>query len=307
MNNVISKNRSDTKAGLMNTTRFHYQRQTPNEQNDAALTARLCADLVAVEEPLQIILSWYEVQQSRYQQQVLTITMRTPGDDQALVYGFLLSEGIISAKEDVLSCCFDDQGPQDNISYPDNKLTVTLAKHIQPDWQVIKRQFVNHSSCGLCGKTSLNALQLKKTASPQPASSTQSWLTAETICRLPELLKSHQEQYQQSGGVHAAGYFCDSQLLSVCEDIGRHNAVDKVIGDTCLYDLIQPRGVLVLSGRISFELVQKAVMANIDVIAAVGAPSSLALAAAKQFGLTLIGFIKKDSLNVYHGHWRVKK
>jgi FdhD protein len=277
--------------------RIHYQRQ-PNEVQQIVLNKQLKDDDIAVEEPLQISLTYYDLQKQQYQTRILTLTMRTPGDDHALIYGFLLCEGIIKHKDDISACELNTQ------PHKANSVCVVLAENVQPNWKAIERQFTNHSSCGICGKTSLNALQLK---SPTNSGENLSTINSVKVFQLPELLRQQQAIFSLTGGLHAAGLYGNNQFDYIAEDVGRHNAVDKVIGLRCLSKIINQMVILVLSGRISFELVQKAIMANINIIVSVGAPSSLAITAAKQFDLTLIGFTKADSFNVYNGDWRVNK
>lgn len=261
-------------------------------------------DFVAVEEPLQISLSYYDVSIQAYQTKKLSITMRTPGDDCAMVYGFLLCEGIINTQSDIIECEFDTE------EHHGNAVCVILAKHVQPNWQNIERQFTNHSSCGICGKTSLNALQLKAPSESVNNSALKpTEISSEQIFTLPEQLREQQAIFSQTGGLHAAGLYYENSSFNVAEDIGRHNAVDKVIGMHCLakgdHKETSEGAILVLSGRVSFELVQKAIMANVPMIIAVGAPSALAITAAQKFDITLIGFTKTNSFNVYHGDWRI--
>ncbi|MCP4324360.1 MAG: formate dehydrogenase accessory sulfurtransferase FdhD [Psychromonas sp.] len=267
----------------------HYQRQSDQSNK------KLKQDLIIVEEPLQISLSYYDSTSEQYQTKILSITMRTPGFDRELIYGFLLCEGIIDNKGDIRECEFDA------LQHQGNAVCVILAKHVQPNWRAVERQFTSHSSCGICGKTSLNALQLKAPSTVENNTT----INCETVYQLPELLREQQTAFSQTGGSHAAGLYCVDQFLATAEDIGRHNAVDKVIGINCLNETRNDNAVLVLSSRISFELLQKAIMANIHIIVAVGAPSALAVKAAKKFNITLIGFVKTDSFNVYHGDWRV--
>jgi FdhD protein len=286
--------------------RIHYQRQ-PNSAKQLVVIKKIQEDYIAVEEPLQISLSYYDVTAQQYQSRVLTLTMRTPGDDEALIYGFLFAEGVITEKSDIEKCEFTvNEQTRDA-----NEVKVILSKTVQPDWKVIERQFTNHSSCGICGKTSLNALQLK---SPAGMAENTTRIDINNIFKLPDLLQAQQENFSQTGGLHAAGIFNNQAFVHIAEDVGRHNAVDKVIGLRCLSatkddskNIESQIAILVLSGRISFELVQKAIMANINIIVSIGAPSSLAISAAKQFDLTLIGFTKTDNFNVYHGDWRINK
>tara|TARA_R110001583_G_scaffold16561_17_gene67930 strand:+ start:33353 stop:34279 length:927 start_codon:yes stop_codon:yes gene_type:complete len=284
--------------------RIHYQRQS-GEFQQTLLKKQIKEDFIAVEEPLQISLSFYDLATQQYQNRILTLTMRTPGDDDALIYGFLLCEGIIKQKSDIERCEYKINEQTLN----SNAVSVVLSKTVQPNWKVIERQFTNHSSCGICGKTSLNALQLK---SPPRNEENTTRIDINNIFKLPELLREHQANFSQTGGLHAAGIFNNQQFDYIAEDVGRHNAVDKVIGLRCInhnstHNNNQKMAILVLSGRISFELVQKAIMANINIIVSIGAPSSLAISAAKQFDLTLIGFTKTDNFNVYHGDWRINK
>ncbi|MEI6895908.1 MAG: formate dehydrogenase accessory sulfurtransferase FdhD [Psychromonas sp.] len=267
----------------------HYQRQSAQVQK------KLKEDIIIVEEPLQISLSFYDLASEQYQTKTLSITMRTPGQDRELIHGFLLCEGIISKKNDIIDCEFDMQQHQGNA------VCVVLAKYVQPNWRAIERQFTSHSSCGICGKTSLNALQLKAPVTTENKTT----INSDNVFQLPDQLREYQTTFSQTGGSHAAGLYCAGQFIATAEDIGRHNAVDKVIGLNCLTQTSNEDTILVLSGRISFELVQKAIMANIHIIVAVGAPSAIAIKAAKKFNITLIGFTKTDSFNVYHGDWRV--
>jgi len=291
------RTKSDNPLAVKVMPKQHYQRQSAQHPQAGQWNKKLKEDLISVEEPLQISLSYHDLSSGQYQTKKLSITMRTPGHDRELVHGFLLCEGIINKKEDIIDCEFDTQQHQGNA------VCVVLAKHVQPNWRVLERQFTSHSSCGICGKTSLNALQLK---APVVVTEDRITIKSQHIFQLPELLRQHQAAFSQTGGSHAAGLYGSDQFLAIAEDIGRHNAVDKVIGMHCLTQNGNTETVLVLSGRISFELVQKAIMANIFIIAAVGAPSALAVSAAKQFNITLIGFIKTDSFNVYHGDWRIE-
>ena len=282
-------------------SRILYRR--PSRKDVSTLfVKKIQQDYIAIEEPLQISLVFFDLQKQQYQSKVLTLTMRTPGNDNALVYGFLLCEGIIKQKEDIKGIEFNDDADPKGKGV--NALCVVLAEHIQPEWKVIERQFTNHSSCGICGKTSLNALQLKQ---PQQNKEKTRHINVSEIFVLPDLLHKQQAIFSQTGGLHAAGLYHKQQLQYIAEDVGRHNAVDKVLGLRCLHKKNHQASILILSGRISFELVQKAIMANISIIVSVGAPSSLAISAAKQFDLTLIGFTKTDSFNVYHGDWRIEQ
>ena len=260
-------------------------------------------DLVASEQPLQLLIQWQTTPTSKFSQQVFTITMRTVGNDFALVAGLLHNEGIISSKNDISAIESTDE----------NQIQVTLnqrvASQIKTKLAASDRQLVSHSSCGLCGKTSLKALELQSTIRLDDS---QSWLAPEQICQLPDKLRAQQSLFAQTGGVHGVALFDRHyQLIKHHEDIGRHNALDKVIG-SLLLDKNEPddktiadKNILVLSGRVSFELIQKALMAGFPVCVAVGAPSSLAIEAAIRFDMTLIGFTKADGFNIYSGQWRL--
>lgn len=286
---------SDSFLAVKVVPKQHYQRKSTELHNDL-WNKKLKEDVIIIEEPLQISLSYYDLPSKQYQTKILSITMRTPGNDRELMYGFLLCEGIINDKTDIKDCEFDTQ-------QQGNAVCIVLAEHVQPNWKNIERQFTSHSSCGICGKTSLNALQLK---APMRLTENNITINSQKIYQLPEQLRQHQTIFSQTGGSHAAGLYYAEQFFATAEDIGRHNAVDKVIGISCLAETCNEDMILVLSGRISFELVQKAIMANIYIIVAVGAPSALAIFAAKKFNITLIGFTKTDSFNVYHGDWRIK-
>lgn len=262
-----------------------------------SVSVNLHSDVVAVEEPLQINLLYFEQTLQSYQSRQLGLTMRTPGQDQLLIIGLLYTEGIIQKPADILSIKVIDQDEQNN------QVDIKLSADIELDWQKLERQLIHTSSCGVCGKGLLKALELKQ-SSGQTQPKSELIYSSAFIISLPDLLKQQQVLFKETGGVHGAGFYHKNEL-TVQEDIGRHNALDKLIGQLFNQQLDMSEGVLVLSGRISFDLMQKAVAANIKVIIAVGAPSSLAIAVAKQFNITLVGFIKDKRFNVYHGHWRI--
>ena len=258
-------------------------------------------DDVISEEPLQISLGWFDEQE---RVQVFTITMRTPGDDIGLTLGLLLSEGQITESGQIQSIDYEEN---ENGPLP-NQLLVTFKPGFKPQMADFQRQLITQSSCGICGKTSLKSLELK---TPPALDKTANWLDGEQLGLLPGRLLEQQSLFAQTGGVHAAALFDEHyQLLGLKEDVGRHNAVDKVIGEQLQQNNPSDRQIgkhiLIVSGRVSFELVQKALVAGYPVLVAVGAPSSLAIQAAKRFDLTLIGFTKPGSFNVYHGQWRLK-
>ena len=223
--------------------------------------------------------------------------MRTPGSDVEMTQGFLLAEGVIANRSDVATVRYcRGAGPDGTNTY--NVLDVTLAEGVGAPDLDITRNFYTTSSCGVCGKASLDAVRLISQYCPgdDPA-----FLTAETLTAMPGQLRSAQKVFASTGGLHGAALFsADGTMLAVREDIGRHNAVDEAIGWALEHDKIPLEGaVLLVSGRASFELTQKAVMAGIPVLAAVSAPSSLAVDLAGQSGLTLVAFLRGDSMNVY--------
>jgi len=250
-------------------------------------------DSLAVEEPMEL----------RVGGRPLAVTMRTPGNDIDLVHGFLLTEGVIGSREDisVVRYCdgVDEQGRN---TY--NVLDVALAAGVTPPAAGVERNFYTTSSCGLCGKASLDAVRLN---SRHPPAGDRVDVSTATLIGLPAKLREAQRVFDSTGGLHAAGLFtADGELLVVREDVGRHNAVDKVIGWAVQSGRVPLSGcVLMVSGRASFELVQKAVMAGIPVLAAVSAPSSLAVELAAESGVTVIGFLRGTSMNVYSVSERV--
>lgn len=252
------------------------------------------SDALAVEEPLEIRLRW--LCDGRWQEEPLTITMRTPGYDRELAAGLLLSEGIVQRREQILAL---ENGEHSNV------MLVQLASDHQLDIKRFQRNFLSTSSCGICGKMAIESLQLIH----QPQLNHMMPAIAPTLLQsLPEQLKSSQSLFQKSGGMHAAGLFnVDGDLLMLCEDVGRHNAVDKLLGACLLEQAISISDcVLLVSGRAGFEIVQKALAANIALLAAVGAPTSLAIDLARAHGMTLVGFLKADGFNCYSGEQRLR-
>jgi FdhD protein len=255
-------------------------------------------DVLAAEEPLEIRLIWKEGR--KVVTKSIAVTMRTPGNDFELAAGFLYGEGIIPNREDVadISYCMDQDEDQ-----AFNIVTVTLRPGLVFDASRLERNFYTTSSCGVCGKAALESLEVQGCAIvPQGFE-----VSSEVVCSLPQMLRGSQAVFERTGGLHAAGLFdSEGKLVSLQEDVGRHNAVDKLIGARFLAgDLSLPESILMLSGRASFELLQKALVARIPVVAAVGAPSSLAVQLAASFNITLCGFVKSDSLNVYTGSERI--
>jgi len=252
-------------------------------------------DVLTVEEPLEII-----VCSNTKKALTLAITMRTPGNDHELTAGFLFAEGIIKTKNDIRDLSRDREATN-----PDNNITVTLSQELEYDQERLQRHFFTNSSCGVCGKTSMQALELLH----QPnLSANTPLITADTLCKLPNILRQQQQQFSATGSVHSAALFSpDGKLLRLREDVGRHNAMDKLIGSLLLEDQLQlaRQLVLLVSGRASFELVQKALMADIPILASIGAPTSLAYQLASRHGMTLAGFLKSDSFNIYNSPERI--
>ncbi len=254
-------------------------------------------DLIAIEEPMLINIMHREVNHA------FTLTMRTPGQDEALIFGLLYSEGVIFNKDDVINVegiTHKQQMTRSNHG-PDNQWEVRLVDSLNLNFSQFNRGITSYSGCGLCGKTSLQALELKRS---RTLKSINSRLDVSLIRQLKSLL-ARQPLFSQTGGVHAAGLIYETEgMLELeqspfFEDVGRHNALDKLIGHELLTNDLQQAGILVLSGRIGFELVQKAIMAGYSLIVALGAPSQLAIQAASQFGVGLIGFAKDHCFNLY--------
>jgi FdhD protein len=254
-------------------------------------------DAVAIEEPLEIRLGLHE--NGRLQHRPISITMRTPGDDFELAAGFLLTEGILDSRQQIerIHHCGQGKGAT-------NTLRVDLVAGVEVDLKRLERNFYTTSSCGVCGKSSLAALATGARAVTTPAGFR---VEAALIDDLPRRLYERQAVFHSTGGLHASALFSRSgELLGLREDVGRHNALDKLIGARFLEDALPlDESILLLSGRASFELLQKAVMAGIPVVCAVGAPSSLAIDAAREFGVTLLGFVRGNRFNVYTGQERL--
>jgi FdhD protein len=252
---------------------------------DGVPTAR--PDTLTVEEPLEI----------RVAGKALSITMRTPGDDFDLAAGFLVGEGVVRAASDVRSIRYCAGATADG-GNTYNVLDVVLAPGVAPPDASVERNFYTTSSCGLCGKASLDAV---RTTVTWPIGDDPFGTDPATLAGLPDELRAAQRVFDRTGGLHAAGLFdADGKLLCLREDVGRHNAVDKVVGWATRDGRLPLSGTaLMVSGRASFELVQKAAMAGIPLLAAVSAPSSLAVDLAAELGLTLVGFLRGTSMNVY--------
>ena len=257
-------------------------------------------DLISIEEPLEISLKFKD--KEKWITKSLSITMRTPGHDEDLVRGFLFNEQIIQSIKDIENIeSFGDKVGQYNIQ---NKILVTLNNSQNINISKIKRDFLTNSSCGVCGKSSLDALEIikkNKTNKLNPK------LSKEIIINSPAILRKNQSEFAKTGGIHASGLFSSKgNLVSLREDVGRHNALDKVIGHSLINHQLKPDNQFITcSGRLNFELVQKVLMTNIGLMIGVGAPTSLAIDLANRFDMTLVGFVKEDSFNIYTNNQKV--
>lgn len=282
--------------------------ETSIQRSEAGIEEEML-DHLAVEEPLEIRLGFHE--NGRRVTRPISITMRTPGNDEELAAGFLFGEGIVKARADVTGIKRTyEQARSASRSLPiagesqhtPNTVVVELSENVAVDLKKVERHFYTTSSCGVCGKSSIEALRTN--ASPIESDIL---VDGDVIRSLPDILRGQQSVFQSTGGLHASALFdAGGGLDIVREDVGRHNALDKVIGAKMLAGAT-PLGnrILLVSGRASFELVQKAVTAGIPVLAAVGAPSSLAVELAREFEITLIGFVRDRRFNIYTGSQRV--
>ena len=257
-------------------------------------------DLISIEEPLEISVKYKD--QNQWVINSLSITMRTPGHDKDLVRGFLFNEQIIQDLNEIES--IEGIGEKVGQYKIQNRILITLNNSKNIDISKIKRDFLTNSSCGVCGKSSLDALEIvkkEKTFKAEPK------LTKEIIIKSPSILRQNQSEFSKTGGIHASGLFsADGKLISLREDVGRHNALDKMIGDALNNNQIDPKNQFITcSGRLNFELVQKVLMTNIGLMIGVGAPTSLAIDLANRFDMTLIGFVKEDSFNIYTNNQKV--
>jgi len=257
-------------------------------------------DLVSIEEPLEISLKFKK--DKEWITQNLSITMRTPGNDKDLVRGFLFNEQIVQSIDHIESIeSYGEKVGRYNIQ---NKILATLNNSKNVNISKIKRDFLTNSSCGVCGKSSLDALEIIKTDKTDPDKPK---INKEVIISSSNTLKTNQSEFSKTGGIHASGLLnSKGELINLKEDVGRHNALDKLIGSTLINDQIEPKNQFITcSGRLNFELVQKVLMTNIGIMIGVGAPTSLAIDLANKFDMTLIGFVKKDSFNVYTNNKKV--
>lgn len=260
-------------------------------------------DTVIIEQPLQITIIWYVNQDENQSEhsQVFSITMRTPGNDRQLILGLLMSEGVIDSYNDIADISTNTAEGNKNL------WEVTLSESVVPELSSLERYQMTYSSCGLCGTTSLKSLELKN---PPILNEKKHVLVIDDVLLMPNMMREQQPLFKVTGGSHAAALFDGSILIDVREDIGRHNAVDKLFGALlesrrCELNKATQHLVCLVSSRVSFEIVQKTVMAGVAILIAVGAPSDLAIQAAKRFNLTLIGFTSEVGFNVYHGEWRL--
>lgn len=262
--------------------------------------ANTVTDEIAVEEPLEIRLGF--ITPDGRTSRSISITMRTPGNDAELAAGFLLSESIIRSANDIAS--IEHSGPVDPSSGCRNIIRVDLAKGVAVDLERLQRHFYTTSSCGVCGKSSLDAL---RSIGTEPLKTNATRFDYAVLCELPDKLRELQETFDKTGGLHAAAAFdSEGNIVLIREDVGRHNAVDKVIGALLMENRLPAHELgLLVSGRASFELMQKTLVAGMPLLAAVSAPSSLAVRLARDFNVSLIGFLRGDTFNVYAGRERI--
>jgi len=257
-------------------------------------------DLISIEEPLEISIRFKN--QKKWIENIISITMRTPGNDEDLVRGFLFNERIIEKNEFIEKI----EGAGETVGKYNlkNKIIVTLNNSENIDIDKIKRNFLTNSSCGVCGKTSLDSLEIIK---KDKILKSLPKITKELIIKSPKILRDNQSEFSKTGGIHASGLFSrNGEIVSIREDVGRHNALDKLIGYSLNKGILNPTSQFIAcSGRLNYELVQKVLMANIGILIGVGAPTSLAIDLANKFDITLVGFVKDDSFNIYSNEDRV--
>lgn len=254
-------------------------------------------DLLAVEEPLEIRLGFGP--STERQQKSLAITMRTPGNDENLVIGFLFTENIIHSLDQIshIDYCKDEKGQKS-----ENVIRVEIHENIQVNWDDLQRNFFTNSSCGICGKASIENLE-KICPNKLQNSLT---INSETIHSLESQMRKAQSVFEHTGGLHAAAIYDEKGKIKILkEDVGRHNALDKLIGEGLIRKIDFEKSIVLLSGRASFELIQKSLMAGIPIVAAIGAPSSLAAETAQNFNLTLCGFTRNSQFNIYSANQRI--
>jgi FdhD protein len=267
--------------------------------NDGSVS--IADDLLAVEEPLEIRIG-YGAKTNR-EQKSISVTMRTPGNDFELALGFLFTEGIIQSSNQITQIKYCTEA--NTIENQENIVRVELREDVKIDFQKLQRNFYTTSSCGVCGKASIESV---RTVFQQPTTNNYqpSTISHQLILSLPQKLRTKQNVFEYTGGLHACAIFdLTGNLLLLREDVGRHNALDKLIGAAISDHINLDNCILLLSGRASFELIQKAAMAGIKVVCAVGAPSNLAVEIAKEFNITLIGFLRENRFNIYSFEERI--
>ena len=269
---------------------LQYKSQKINEIND----------FISIEEPLEITIRFKE--NEKWTKQTISITMRTPGNDEDLVRGFLFNERIIEENDFIEK--IESTGEIVGDYKLKNKIVATIGNSKNIDIEKIKRNFITNSSCGVCGKTSLDTLEIIK---KDNIIKSVPKISNKIIMQSPDKLRKNQSEFFKTGGIHASGLFSENgKVIAIKEDVGRHNALDKLIGYSLKKKLLNPSNQFITcSGRLNFELVQKALMSNIAILIGVGAPTSLAIDLANRFNMTLVGFVKKDSFNIYSNKERI--
>ena len=257
-------------------------------------------DHISIEEPVEIIIRYKD--KEIWVEKTISVTMRTPGDDEDLVRGFLFNEKIIE-KIDYIEKIELTGKPTEQYGLK-NKIIVTINNSDNIDVDKIKRNFLTNSSCGICGKSSLDALEIIK---KDKILKSNPKISKEVLMSSPKKLRQNQSEFSKTGGIHASGLFtAQGDIVAIKEDVGRHNALDKLIGYSLKENLLDNTSqFLACSGRLNFDLVQKALMANIGILIGVGAPTSLAIDLANKFDMTLVGFVKEDSFNIYSNKDRI--
>ena len=257
-------------------------------------------DSVSVEEPLEMRLKYKK--NNKWEVENISITMRTPGNDEDLIKGFLFNERIITNINDIESV--EHKGEVSGDYDLQNVIEATIGNIDYIEIGKLKRNFVTNSSCGVCGKTSLDAIQVIK---ENKLDLTFPLINEKIILQSPKLLMNKQSEFSKTGGIHASALIdVNGNVIAIKEDVGRHNALDKLIGHSISKKILNPeKQFIACSGRLNFELVQKGLMSNIGVMAGVGAPTSLAIDLAKRFDMTLLGFVKESSFNIYSNKKRI--
>lgn len=260
-------------------------------------------DDVSVEEPLEIRIIYGLA--DKKESKNISVTMRTPGNDPELAVGFLFTEGIITGNEQIKAIYSPEKACARN---SENSIIVELNESFVPELMKVERNFYTTSSCGVCGKASIESIKTVSIFKEHKKQNTE--VSLEVLYQLSEKLQSFQNNFSITGGIHASGLFdLEGNLLALREDVGRHNALDKLIGYALSANMLPlDNTILLLSGRASFELIQKAAMAGITTVAAIGAPSSLAIELAKEFDMTLLGFLRNNRFNMYHcgSHFKIE-